>query len=106
MSAIDRIRVTVVYALAQHQWEVPVAVEAGASVQAAIDRSGLLEALPELRSRVLEVGIFHRRCSLDAQVRDGDLIEIYRPLQIDPKQARRLRAAAKDVRRRTPAGRP
>lgn len=99
MSTSDRIRATVVYALAQRQWAVPVELEAGASVQAAIERSGLLQALPELRSRVLEVGISHRRCSLDSPVRDGDRIEIYRPLQIDPKQARRLRAACAPRRR-------
>lgn len=63
------------------------------------DRSGLLEAMPELRLQALEVGIFHRRCALDTPVRDGNRVEIYRPLQIDPKEARRLRAAAQKGRR-------
>jgi len=91
----EPIGVTVVYAQPQQQWEVYVELPAGASVQTAIERSGLLDSIPELGSRTLEVGIFHRRCAIDAPLRDGDRVEIYRPLQIDPKEARRLRAATK-----------
>lgn len=97
-SPTEPIRATVVYASEQRQWAVGVELEPGATVQVAIERSGLLEALPQLRSQPLEVGIFHRRCGMDAPVRDGDRIEIYRPLQIDPKEARRLRAAARKPR--------
>ena len=96
--AAEPIRATVVYALPQRQWAVDVELEAGATVQVAIERSGLLQAIPQLRSQELEVGIFHRRCGMDTPVRDGDRIEIYRSLQIDPKEARRLRAAAKKPR--------
>jgi len=108
MSPPERLHVTVVYAQERRQWVVPVEVEAGASVQAAIERSGLLDVVPQLRWQTLEAGVFHRRCSLDAPVRDGDRIEIYRPLQIDPKEARRLRVAAKEAggRRRPPPRRP
>jgi len=91
----EQIRVSVVYAQPHQQWLVQVDLDCGARVQTAIERSGLLEALPELHLQELEVGIFHRSCSLDAPLRDGDRVEIYRPLQIDPKEARRLRAATR-----------
>jgi len=38
-----------------------------------------------------QVGIWGRVCSTDTLLRDGDRVEIYRPLEIDPKEARRLR---------------
>jgi hypothetical protein len=82
-----------VYALPQGQWVQPVELQCGATVQTAIECSGLLQAIPELRLQELEVGIFHRRCGLDARLRAGDRVEIYRPLQLDPKEARRMRAA-------------
>ena len=55
-----------------------------ASVALGIDD---IEALADL------VGIFGQRCDLRRLVQDGDRIEIYRPLLLDPKAARRLRAA-------------
>ncbi len=42
-----------------------------------------------------DVGIFGELCSRDAVPRDGDRIEIYRPLKSDPKESRRARAAAR-----------
>lgn len=39
-----------------------------------------------------EVAVFNRRCRLDDPVRDGDRIEILRPLLVNPKEARRARA--------------
>jgi putative ubiquitin-RnfH superfamily antitoxin RatB of RatAB toxin-antitoxin module len=39
----------------------------------------------------LKLGIFSKRVSLDHVMADGDRLEIYRPLLIDPKDARRLR---------------
>lgn len=41
------------------------------------------------------VGVFGRLCALDARLTDGDRVELYRPLLIDPKLARRRRAGAK-----------
>jgi putative ubiquitin-RnfH superfamily antitoxin RatB of RatAB toxin-antitoxin module len=38
------------------------------------------------------VGIFGKRAPLDHPLADGDRVEIYRPLAIDPKEARRRRA--------------
>lgn len=41
------------------------------------------------------VGVFGKRVPLDHRLADGDRVEIYRPLAIDPKEARRRRAAKK-----------
>ena len=64
----------------------------GADVDDAIELSGLRAAFPQLRMDEAHVGIFSRRATLDARLRDGDRVEIYRPLKIDPKEARRKRA--------------
>ncbi|MGH6611690.1 MAG: RnfH family protein [Burkholderiaceae bacterium] len=69
----------------------------GACVQDAIEAAKLLARRQEL-SNQLDVGIWGRRCSLNQRVADGDRVEVYRPLTIDPKEARRLRAA---LRRKT-----
>lgn len=37
------------------------------------------------------IGVWGRPCRSDQPLRDGDRIELYRPLQIDPKDARRTR---------------
>ena len=85
--------VEVVYATALVQRLCKVDVPDGASVAAAIAASGLVEEL-NLDEETLDVGIWSRRVSLDTKVKPGDRIEIYRPLKIDPKLARRERAAA------------
>lgn len=54
--------------------------------------SGVLARFPELVIEQLAVGIFSQKCSLDTPLKAGDRVEIYRPLTIDPKAARRLRA--------------
>lgn len=85
--------VEVVYASADRQRLCRVDVPAGASVAAAIAASGLVEEFG-LDEETLDVGIWSQRASLDTRVMPGDRIEIYRPLKIDPKLARRQRAAA------------
>jgi putative ubiquitin-RnfH superfamily antitoxin RatB of RatAB toxin-antitoxin module len=91
----ERIRVRVVYAAATAQYVRDIEVAAGTTVSAAILASGIIAAAglsePDLRN----VGIFGRSVEHAAVLRDGDRVEIYRGLQVDPKQARRLRAAAR-----------
>lgn len=62
------------------------------TVQMAIAASGLLERFPEIGHEALDVGIWGRVATRDAPIRDRDRIEIYRPLKVDPKEARRLRS--------------
>jgi uncharacterized protein len=89
------IQAAVVYAEPRRARLFEARVPAGSSVRQAIRACGILEAIPELALRELEVGVFGHSCRLDDPVRDGDRIEVYRPLLIDPKEARRQRAALK-----------
>ncbi|HEY8036879.1 MAG TPA: RnfH family protein [Methylobacter sp.] len=86
------VNVEVAYAKSEQQVIVTLAMEEGATVEAAIKASGLLELFPEIVLSELKAGIFGVACKLDQSVREGDRIEIYRPLIHDPKEARRQRA--------------
>jgi hypothetical protein len=88
------IGVCVVYALPGRACVFQAHVPAGATVDDAIRACGILRELPQLAGVELELGVFGRPCALHDAVREGDRIEVYRPLQVDPKAARRLRAAA------------
>jgi putative ubiquitin-RnfH superfamily antitoxin RatB of RatAB toxin-antitoxin module len=90
MSAIS---VEVVYARAERQELIAVKLPAGSSVQDALAASGLLERFPEIEpGRPGRFGIFGRPVAPSATLRDGDRVEIYRPLVSDPKETRRRRA--------------
>jgi len=89
------LEVTIVYAVARRAHWYRAQLRAGATVWQAIEACGILADFPELSGCTLDVGIFGQCCPLDRTVRDGDRIEIYRPLAMDPKEARRQRAALK-----------
>lgn len=61
-----------------------------ATVGAAVRASGLLDR-HALDEGAMRVGVWCRACELDSPLRDLDRVEIYRPLTVDPKEARRLR---------------
>lgn len=88
-------KVEVVYALRQHADTVSVSLPAGATVRDALVASGVLERHPEIRLEKQAFGIFGRRAPLEARLSPGDRVEVYRALVIDPKEARRRRAARK-----------
>lgn len=89
----ERISVEVVYALRDRQDLVSLKLPAGASVQEAIEASGLLEKHPEIDlSGANKVGVFAKLTPLTTPLRDRDRVEIYRPLIADPKEVRRKRA--------------
>lgn len=73
----------------QHQ----MMVQDGATVQEALEQSGILVSHPETQQ--LSVGIFSKPVGLDVVLKDGDRIELYRPLEVDPKENRRSRAREK-----------
>lgn len=93
MERIETLRVRVVYALPDQQVEVTLQVNAGTTLTQAVTRSGLLQKFPDAAARPLNCAIFGRSVPLTYELRDGDRIEILRPLLIDPKQSRREAAA-------------
>ena len=82
------LEVEVVYALPRREASTRVSVPAGATVRDVLEKSGLLRLLKGEG----KVGIFGKTVQVDARVAHGDRIEIYRPLAVDPKEARRQRA--------------
>jgi hypothetical protein len=92
MREASRIAVSVVCAEPERAFNVELTLPDGGTVADAIAESGIREALPDVEIRADRVGIFARKVSFDTMLRDGDRVEIYRPLKIDPKDARRLRA--------------
>ena len=78
-------KVNVIYAQAKRQLALTVEVPEGATVQEAIEHSGVLTRCPEIDLGQQKVGIFGKVTALTTVVSDGDRVEIYRPLIADPK---------------------
>lgn len=85
------VAVEVVYAAVNSQKLLSLTVQSGTTVQEAIRLSGILDLFPEINLTKQKVGIFSELVSLETPVQYGDRIEIYRPLLVDPKDARRKR---------------
>lgn len=85
------ISVEVVYARAEQLTRRRVELPGGSSVKDAIEASGMREALPAGEIDPARLGIFSRKVHPGTLVHEGDRIEIYRPLLLDPMQARRRR---------------
>ena len=78
-------KVGVAYALPNRQIWLDVEVPEGATIQQAIERSGILKQFPDINLETQKVGIFSKLSKLDAVLTDGDRVEIYRPIICDPK---------------------
>jgi len=89
------IDIEVAYATVAQQTVVALKLAVGSTAAEAITASGLLSRFPEISSAVLHVGIFAQVCGLNQLLKQGDRVEIYRPLRHDPKEARRQRANKK-----------
>jgi len=88
----ERIAVEVVCAMPQRQVLRRVSLPAGSTVIQAVEQSGILREMSEVAFDPSRLGIFSRREAADDLLQDGDRVEIYRPLTLDPKDARRRRA--------------
>ena len=86
-------RVEVAFATLQEQLIIPVDVAVDASIEEMIESSGILKKFPEIDLSKRKVGVFSVQKKLSDTLRDGDRVEIYRELIIDPKQARINRLA-------------
>lgn len=93
------LRVTVVYSPAPRQvFEREAVLPAGARVQDALAASGLQTAFPDVDVSAGHVGIWGRKADARRPLVDGDRVEIYRALLVDPKVARRERFARQGAR--------
>jgi len=75
------VKVEVIYALPHDQHRITVDLETDATVESAILHSQILEKIPEIDLSTNKVGLFAKLVPLSHPLRDGDRVEIYRPLQ-------------------------
>lgn len=93
------LHLSVVYApKARELMEVKLLLQTPCTVLQALQQSGLLRQFPEIDHHHALIGIWGRRIKLDHGLRDLDRVEIYRPLRVDPKVARRERFARQGSR--------
>jgi len=91
----SKINVELIFPLPQEQCLFEVSVDVNTTISHAIEVSGILEKYPEIDLTVNKVGIFSKVANLEQTLRDGDRVEIYRPLLADPKEMRKRKAALK-----------
>ena len=83
------IQVEVAGALPDRQVVIELTVEDGCTALEAVEASGIIRRLPGLAVDEQRIGIFGKICPPDRMLREGDRVEIYRPLKADPKEVRR-----------------
>jgi uncharacterized protein len=96
--ALPAIRVTVVFALPTHATEIALRLPAGATLGHALARSSLAARHPDVDFDHARVGIFGKLADRSSVLADGDRVEVYRSLVVDPKTARLGRVAARQKR--------
>ncbi len=99
MGQVPNIEVEVAYALPDKQFLRQVTVKQGTTALAVVLNSGVTSEYPEIDLQTIKMGIFsrpldgrHLPLPKDYELQAGDRVELYRPLLIDPKQARAERA--------------
>ena len=91
MAPADVLRVEVAYCPQPGTADiVPLRLPPGTTVADALQRSGLVPR-HGLATQTLKVGVWSRVKEMQTVLRDLDRVEIYRPLLVDPKEARRQR---------------
>jgi putative ubiquitin-RnfH superfamily antitoxin RatB of RatAB toxin-antitoxin module len=91
--------VTVVYSPRAREWiERELAVPEGCTAAQAIQLSGVLDALSADQLKEADLGVWGRKVPSSYVLRANDRVELYRPLTVDPKVARRERFNAQGSR--------
>lgn len=100
----SKITVEVVYGLPAQQVLLSLDVKPGTTALSAVRESGIAEYFPGLDIDSAKMGIFSQIIADPAshKLAEGDRVEIYRPLTVDPKEARRRRAS--EIRDRSQRG--
>ncbi|MFK0571145.1 RnfH family protein [Endozoicomonas sp.] len=88
------IRVEVAYARAKEQKIISLLVKEGTTLLEAARLSGIVELFPEINLDEAKLGIFGKAVPKPGEqaLREGERVEIYRPLIADPKEVRKRRA--------------
>ena len=92
MASKPQINIEVAFALPEKQTLLVLTVDEDTTVEEGIGASSILSQYPQIDLTENKVGIWSRACKLTDSLKDGDRIEIYRPLIADPKEVRRRRA--------------
>jgi len=91
MAPAEVLQIEVVYCPAPGRTDlVALQLAPGSTVADALQASGVL-ARHALTLDAVTVGVWFRAAPLETVLRDRDRVELYRPLTVDPKEARRLR---------------
>ena len=99
MSESKSLRVEVAYALPEKQVILELQVPEGTSVLEAAQQSGVTEQFEGIDLDNAKFGIFGKVVSPKQVLREGERVEVYRPLIADPKEVRKARAARAKERR-------
>ncbi len=78
-------QVGVVYAELNQQIWLTLEVPRGSTVAEAIECSGILNCCPQVNLSCQKVGVFGKITKLTTELSEGDRVEIYRPITVDPK---------------------
>ena len=89
------VKIEIVYGTAQKQFLQRLDVAEGTTARVAVRLSDVVREFPEADIEAAPLGIFGKAVKDDTVLRALDRVEIYRPLLIDPKEARRLRVQSK-----------
>ncbi len=88
-------RVSVAYADPEAQFWQKLNLPDGATVRDAIEKSGVLGKYPQIDLEKQKVGVFGKVSTLDTALNEGDRVEIYRGIIVDPRSVPR-KSGAKD----------
>ena len=89
------LNIEVAYATPEKQQILKLRVPADSAMDAVVAESGILTLFPEIDLAASKLGVWGKAYpKRDRHLREGDRIEIYRPLIADPKEVRKQRAAA------------
>ncbi len=95
MAEATCLKAQVCYALPDFAFMADVSLPPGSTLRQAVQASGLLQRYPAIDLEQHKLGVFGKVKPAEAPLRDGDRVEVYRPLQADPKETRRRRARHK-----------
>ena len=92
-------QITLMYSPAPRQvLELTAQVKEGCTAHMALEQTGWMKAYPALATQALTLGVWGRRVGREHVLREGDRLEVYRALRVDPKVARRERFVGQGAR--------